>query len=125
MEIRPIRTEEDHKATLKEISALWNAPEGTPEGDRLDVLLTLCHAWEEEHFRLREETDPVAMVKFVMEQRDLTRADLAKLLGGESRASEFLNGRRALSINQIRRLRDEWRIPADLLIPPAKAPAAA
>jgi HTH-type transcriptional regulator / antitoxin HigA len=52
MEIRPIRTEADYKTALKEISALMECdPElGIPDGDRLDVLATLVHAYEARHF---------------------------------------------------------------------------
>ena len=52
MEIRPIKTEADYKATLKEIEGLMSAEAGSPEGDRLDVLATLVEAYEREHYRL-------------------------------------------------------------------------
>jgi HTH-type transcriptional regulator / antitoxin HigA len=48
--MKPIMTEADHKAVLLEIEQLWGAEEGTPEGDRLDVLATLVEAYEEAHF---------------------------------------------------------------------------
>ena len=46
MDIRPIRNDEDHAAALREIEQLWGAEDGTPEGDRLDVLVTLVEAYE-------------------------------------------------------------------------------
>ena len=46
MHIRPIRTDEDHETTLREIEALWGADEGTDAGDRLDVLATLVETYE-------------------------------------------------------------------------------
>ncbi len=51
MDIRPIHTEADYKATLKEIATLMDSdPElGTPEGDRLDILATLVQAYETKH----------------------------------------------------------------------------
>jgi HTH-type transcriptional regulator / antitoxin HigA len=48
MDIRPIRADEEHRAALEEIEALWGAAEGTPEGDRLDVLATLVDAYEDQ-----------------------------------------------------------------------------
>jgi len=50
MEIRPIKTEADYGATLKEIEGLMSAEAGSPEGDRLDVLVTLVEAYEREHY---------------------------------------------------------------------------
>jgi Protein of unknown function DUF86 len=45
-DIQPTRTNKDHRAALAEIAACWGAPEGTEEGDRLDVLLTLVKLYE-------------------------------------------------------------------------------
>ena len=50
MEIKPIVTTADHRVALKEIEALMSARPGTPEGDRLDVLVTLVEAWEKRHY---------------------------------------------------------------------------
>ena len=63
MNIRPIHTEADYKATLKEISALmeFDPDPGTPEGDRLDILTTLVQAWEARHVPIRMK--PVAPIK--------------------------------------------------------------
>ena len=68
MDIKPIRTKTDHKSTLKEIEGLMHAKRGTPEGDRLDVLVTLVEAYEREHFPM-DLPDPVEAIKFVMENR--------------------------------------------------------
>jgi HTH-type transcriptional regulator/antitoxin HigA len=115
MDIRPIRTDEDHAAAVREIEALWGAAPGTPEGDRLDVLATLVDAYEDSRWPVAE-ADPVKVVLTVMEDEGYTRADLANVLGSASRASEFLNRKRDLSVSQIRNLRRSWHIPADALI---------
>lgn len=115
MDIRPIRTDEDHEAALREISRLWGAPVGSPEGDRLDVLITLVDAYESERWPIPKST-PLEVLKFMMEQNDRTQADLGKLLGSRSRASEILNGKRELTLDQIRLLAREWKIPAAALI---------
>lgn len=69
MEIRPIRTEDDYKAAMREISAFFDdEPElGSPEGDRFEVLLTLVEAYEARHFPI-DLPDPVDAIKFRMEQ---------------------------------------------------------
>jgi len=78
MEIEPIKTEADYRATLKEIESLMTAEPGTPEGERLDVLATLVEAWERKHFPL-DLPDPVEAIKFAMDQRGLTVKDLERL----------------------------------------------
>lgn len=115
MEIRPIRNDEDHAVALREIERLWGAEPGTPEGDALDVLATLVDRYEDERFPL-PEADPVEVIEAYMENNDLSRKDLAEVLGSQSRATEILTHRRSLSIEHIRRLHHAWNIPAELLI---------
>lgn len=115
MDIRPIRTDEDHEAALREIETLWGAPLGTPEGDRLDVLATLVEAYEEKRWPA-PKADPVDMLKFTMEQNGYSQTDLAGLLGSRARASEILNRKRSMTLNQIRVISRAWRIPVALLI---------
>jgi HTH-type transcriptional regulator / antitoxin HigA len=50
MNIRPIKTEKDYKAALSRIEELWGARKDTPEGDELDVLITLVESYELKHF---------------------------------------------------------------------------
>ena len=49
MDVAPIKTRRDYRAVLKHIEGLMAAKRGTPEGDRLDVLVTLVEAWERQH----------------------------------------------------------------------------
>jgi HTH-type transcriptional regulator/antitoxin HigA len=58
MEIKPIRREMDYDAALRRIEALWGAAEGTPEGDELNILVTLAEAYEREHFPV-DLPDPI------------------------------------------------------------------
>lgn len=115
MEIKPIHTEEDYRAALREIEALMGAEENTPEGDRLDVLTTLVEAYENKHFPM-ELPDPVDAIKFRMEQSGLTPKDLVPMIGRLNRVYEVLNHKRALTLNMIWRLHRELGIPAECLI---------
>src|SRR3990170_8320518 len=80
MEIKPIRTKSDYRKALKEIEALMNARAGTPEGERLDVLATLVEAYERKHFPM-DLPDPVAAIKFRMEQSGLAPKDVVPMIG--------------------------------------------
>jgi HTH-type transcriptional regulator/antitoxin HigA len=127
MEIRPIRTDEDHRAALAEIEACWGAAEGTEEGDKLDVLFALVEAYEEKRWPidLDENFDPIDILNHAIEELGHTQAELAELLGSRSRASEILSRRRALTVEMIRKISKEWNIPADLLVRPYKVERAA
>jgi HTH-type transcriptional regulator/antitoxin HigA len=115
MEVRPIRTRDDHSAALRRIDALWGVEDGTPEGDELDILVTLVERYETKH-AAAPHASPLEVLKFMMEQNDRTQKDLADLLGSRSRASEILNGKRELTLDQIRLLSARWRIPAAALV---------
>jgi HTH-type transcriptional regulator/antitoxin HigA len=117
MDIRPIVTADDHVAALREIERLWGAKAGTPDGDALDILVTLAAAYEDKHF-LMEASDPIEVITTHMEMTGRTQRDLAILFGSPSRASEVLNRRRALTMDMARKLHHEWGIPAEALIEP-------
>ena len=114
MQIRPIRTKADYRAALKEVERLWDANPGTPEGDRVDVLVTLIEAYEESHFAI-PAPDPIAAIHFMMGQKGLTRRDLEPAIGGRGRVSEVLNRKRPLTLPMVRALSALLDIPADIL----------
>ena len=127
MQIRPIRTDEDHRAALAEIDRCWGAPEGTEEADRLDVLLALVELYEEKRWPIDtdENFDPIDVLNYSIEELGHTQAELAVLLGSRSRASEILSRRRALTVEMIHKISEAWKIPADLLVRPYKVERAA
>ena len=115
LELFPIRNDEDHGRALREIARLWNAPDDSPEGDYMDALATLVDAYERRRWPVRRST-PLEMLEFCMEQNDYTQSDFAKLLGSRSRASEILNGKREMTLEQIRLVSKRWHIPVALLV---------
>lgn len=115
MDIKPVRTSKDHRAALAEVERLWEAKPGTPEHDRLEVLVTLIEAFETKHHPI-PPPDPVEAILFRMDQLDLDRKDLEALIGSRARVSEVLGGRRSLSLEMIRRLHRQLGIPAEVLI---------
>jgi HTH-type transcriptional regulator / antitoxin HigA len=115
MELRPIRSKRQHQASLEEAEALWNAPEGSPEADRLEVLTLLIEAYEREHFPI-EDPDPIDFLHHVMEARELTRKDLEPYIGSRARVAEVLNRVRPLTLEMIRKLSHELDLPADVLV---------
>ena len=115
MEIRPIRTKQNYEAALKEIERLMGAKRNSPEGDRLDVLVTLVEAYEAKRFPL-DLPDPVEAIKFAMEQRHLSVKDLVPYIGQPNRVYEVLNRKRPLTMAMAWKLHKGLGIPAESLI---------
>ena len=119
MMIKPIKTESDHAAALREIERLWGADEGTAGGDRLEVLATLVEAYEQAHFPI-DAPDPIEAIKFRLEQQGTDKKALIGVIGSRTRVHEVLRRDRALSLAMIRRLHQTLNIPAEVLIRPIR-----
>jgi len=117
MEIRPVRTRTDHAVALREIERLWGARRRTPDGDRLEVLVTLVEAYERQHFPI-DKPDPRDAIRFRLEQMGSDLRALIGVIGNRTRVYEVMRGDRTLSLNMIRRVHAKFGIPADLLIQP-------
>ncbi len=115
MNIRPIKTKKDYERAISRLEKLFDAKKGTPEGDELEVLGLLIEKYETETFPI-DLPDPVEAIKFRMEQLGLTQTDLANVIGQKSRASEILSRKRKLSLDMIRQLHAEWKIPTEVLV---------
>lgn len=115
MDIKPIKNETDYDAALQAIDGLMGASQGTPEADALEVLVTLVEGYEKRRWPV-DAPDPVAMIEHVMEARGYRQKDLAVLLGSQPHASEVLNRRRPLTLEMIRTLSAEWKLPAEALL---------
>ena len=115
MGIKPIKNARDYRRALKEIEGLMRARRNTPQGDRLDVLVTLVEPWEAKHYPL-DLPDPIEAIKYHMEQKGLNANDLIPFVGGRNRVYEVLARKRPLTLKMIRRLHEGLGIPADSLI---------
>ena len=127
MDIQPIRTDEDHRAALAEIEACWGAPEGTQQGDKLEILVALVELYETKRWPIEtgQNFDPIDVLHYAIEELGRSQGELAKLFGSRSRASEILSRRRALTVEMIHKIGEAWKIPADLLVRPYKLEHAA
>lgn len=115
MNIKPIKTDTDYRTALKEVELLMTVETNTPEGEKLDVLVTLIEAYERKHYPL-DLPDPVEAIKFEMEQKGLTVKDLEPMIGKSNRVYEVLNRKRSLTLRMIQKLHQEMGIPAESLI---------
>jgi len=117
MDIRPIRTDADHEEAIREIERLWNAAKGSREADIVDVLATLVEVYEKARWPI-EESDPVDILKYAIDEMGHTQAELAHIVGSRSRASEILARKRALTIEMIDKISNAWGISRGLLAVP-------
>jgi HTH-type transcriptional regulator / antitoxin HigA len=115
MNIQPINSKRDYQAALKAVESLMSARARTPEGDRLDVLVTLIEAYECKHFPM-DLPDAVEAIKFRMEQQGLTAKDLEPMIGRSNRVYEVLSRKRGLTLAMIRKLHAGLGIPAESLL---------
>jgi HTH-type transcriptional regulator/antitoxin HigA len=113
--IKPIKSEADYELALERISELMDAVPDTAEADELDVLATLVEVYEEQNYPI-DLPDPIAAIKFRMEQLGLSQRDLVPYIGGRSKVSEVLTGKRSLTLNMIRALHEHLHIPPEVLL---------
>ena len=114
-----LRTQEEYDAAVAEIDRLLDLdpPAYSAESDRLELLSLLVEDYEAQHDPIDDsDLTPQDIVDFVLEQKGMTRADLAPIMGGRSRVSDFFKGKRELSKSQIEALRTHLGISADLLL---------
>lgn len=115
MNIHPIKQEADYQAALVQIEELWGAKKDSPEGDQLDILITLVEAYEMKHYPIAPP-DPIDAIKFRMEQMEMNNTDMVKYLGSQSRVSEILNRKRKLTLSMVKSLYSGLKIPAEVLL---------
>jgi len=115
MNIKVLKTEEDYQQALKRLEEIFDAPIDSPEGDEAEILSILIEKYEDEYYPI-ESPDPIEAIKFRMEQMDMKKSDLAKILGYKSRVSEIFSRKRKLTLKMIRKLHNELKIPYENLI---------
>ena len=115
--IKIIKNEQEYNKALAELEALIDADPDTdsPESEKLEVLALLIEKYEQESFPSRLP-DPIAAIRFRMEQMDLKPIDLEPYLGSMSRVSEILSGKRSLTPKMIRSLEVALNIPSKSLL---------
>lgn len=120
-----IKNEAEYDQALARIDEIMDVDSGTPEGDELELLVTLVELYEKVHYPIALP-DPIEAIKFRMEQAGLKQKDLIPFIGSRSKVSEVLSRQRPLSIAMIRRLHEGLGIPAEVLLkePGAQLPVA-
>ena len=120
MKAKIIKTEAEYQATLARMEKIFDAKPGTAKGDELELLLLLVETYEDKTYPI-DPPDPIAALRFRMEQDGLKPKDLIPYIGSKSKVSEVLSGRRPLSLTMIRKLVMGLHLPAEVAIRKTKS----
>jgi len=104
---------EAYTDALFQLTALENPSRS--EVEAIELLTLLVEHYEQEHYSI-PAADPASVVRFLIEQQNLTQRDLIPQFGTESAVSMFLSGQRNLTVEQVRKLSTRFRLPADVFI---------
>ena len=115
MNIKMIKTEDDYQNALKRLEEIFDAQVDSVKGDEAEILTILIEKYEDEYYPIGNP-DPIEAIKFRMEQMDMKKSDLAKVIGYKSRVSEIFSRKRKLTLQMIRKLHDNLKIPYEILI---------
>ena len=118
MNWKVIKTKAEYNKAIKRIMAIFQAEQGTPEADELDLLLVLVKDYEDKHIIL-PEIDPIAVIKLKMKERGIKAKDLEPLIGSKGHVSSILSGRRELTLKIAQKLKIYFHLPADIFMPAA------
>jgi len=115
MNIKVIKTHEDYNQALLRQNEIFHARADSKEGNEPEILTILIEKYEDENYPI-QAPNPIEAIKFRMEQMDLSKKDLAKIIGYKSRVSEILNRKRKLTLKMIPNLHQKLKIPYESLI---------
>jgi HTH-type transcriptional regulator / antitoxin HigA len=113
--LQSIKDRQDHQSALMEIERLFDAEQGTPEFDKLEILVTLVEEYERKHEPILPP-EPIEAILYYMESRGLAKQDLESAIGSRAIVAEILNRKRPLTLEMIRKLHQQLGIPAQTLI---------
>ena len=113
--MKKIKTKKEYDAALERFENIFQAKEGTKESDEADVMAMLIADYENRHFVI-DAPDPIAAIKYRMEQQGLTNKDLAEILGFKSRVTDIFRKNRKLNLAMVRKLHNVLHIPLQSLV---------
>jgi HTH-type transcriptional regulator/antitoxin HigA len=111
-----ISTEEEYEKALERLETIFDSTPKNATFKEAELLTMLIESYELETEPAFPDPDPIEVIKFKMEQNNMRNKDLAKIVGGKSKASEILNKKRRLTLKMIREINRLLGIPAEILI---------
>ena len=115
MKIAPVKNEKDYQNALKELDKVFDAEPGTKQGDYAQMLVLLIEDYEKKHYPI-DAPDPVEAIKYIMEEKGLSKKDVIPYFGSKSLVTQVLKRQRNLSLKMIRALHKGLDIPYEILL---------
>lgn len=117
MELKPIKTKKQYKEYLLWVDDQFDkkVKPGTPAGEKLEIVLILIKAYEDEHFQI-PKPDAIEVIKLKMLEKGIKNKDLVGKLGSKGHISSILKKKKALTLQTAKFLHKELGIPADILL---------
>lgn len=115
MNYKKIKSKKQYEEYMKRFSKVFHAKSGTRDGDEAELLAILIEEYEDRVFPM-DIPDPIAAIKYRMEEQNLSKKDIGEILGYKSRVSDIFSGRRKLTVEMIRNLHTKLNIPLAALV---------
>ncbi len=116
MNWKVIKTEAAYQKAVKRTMVIFQAKEGTPEADELALLLLLVKDYEDKNISI-PEVNPIDVIKLKMLENGIKAKDLEPLIGSKGHVSSILSGRREITLKVAQRLRNYFKLPAEIFLP--------
>lgn len=113
MEWKVLKKEEDYNIASMRLMEIFHAQPNTPEFDELELLLVLVKDYDDKNFKL-PQLDPLEVIKSKMNEMGMKNKDLEPLIGSKGHVSAVLSGKREITLKMAQRLKDYFRIPAEV-----------
>lgn len=115
MNWKVLKTEDDYNRASLRLMEIFNAEPNTKEGDELELLIVLVKDYDEKHFEL-PELDALEVIKHKMEEMGMKAKDLEHIIGSKGHVSAVLNGKREITLKMAQKLKNYFRIPAEVFL---------
>jgi len=116
MNWKVLKTEKDYNKATNRLMDIFDAKEGTPEADELELLIVLVKDYDDKHYVL-PLLSPLDAIKYKMEERGIKAKDLEPLIGSKGHVSSILSGRRDITLKIAQRLKEYFQLPAEIFLP--------
>ncbi len=113
-----LKTEQDYTNASNRLMEIFNATEGTPEADELELLMVLVQDYDNRHYVL-PTLSPLDAIKYKMDEKGIKAKDLEPIIGSKGHVSSILSGRREITLKIAQKLKDYFQLPAELFLPTA------
>lgn len=113
MHWKVLKTEDDYNKASLRMMEIFDAEPNSKEYDELDLLIVLIKDYDEKHYHL-PKLNTLEVIKYKMEEMGIKAKDLEPIIGTKGHVSAILSGKREITLKMAQKLKDYFKIPADV-----------